>query len=219
MAQLLQISRYYAMGVVNVLVNDAFDGYVKIGKTRNLDQRLRSLDNTSVPLPFRCVYAVEVPNDDEVERLLHQTFADLRIRSSREFFDIDPQRVISAMKLTACRDVTPKDDIAADEDGLRAIEKTARRPRKVYSLFDADLKVGDIVSYANNSAIEAEVVDGKTIRFEGAEASLSASAVTLLNRDGYRWRTANGWQYWMYQGETIAERLNRCLRETSDLGS
>jgi len=207
------------MGVVNVLVNDAFDGYVKIGKTRNLDQRLRSLDNTSVPLPFRCVYAIEVPNDDEVERLLHQTFADLRIRSSREFFDIDPQRVISAMKLTACRDVTPKDDIAADEDGLRAIEKTARRPRKVYSIFDADLKVGDIVSYANNSAIEAEVIDGKTIRFEGAEASLSASAVTLLNRDGYRWCTVNGWQYWMYQGETIAERLNRCLRETSDLGS
>ena len=79
--------------------------------------------------------------------------------------------------------------------------------------------MGDIVCYANNSAVEAEVVDGKTIRFEGAETSLSASALTLLNRDGYRWRTANGWQYWMYQDETIAERLNRCLRESSDPGS
>lgn len=48
------------MGIVYVLTNAAFDGYVKIGKTTNLEQRLRSLDNTSVPLPFRCVYAVEV---------------------------------------------------------------------------------------------------------------------------------------------------------------
>jgi len=194
MTHLFEIREYYALGVVYVLLNDAFDGYVKIGKTRYLDQRLRSLDNTSLPLPFWCVYAIEVPNDDEVERLLHQAFADLRIRRSREFFDIDPQRVISAMKLTGGRDVTPKDDIAADEDGLRAIEKTACRPRKVFSLFDAGLKAGDIVCYANNNTIEAEVVDGKTIRFEGAVTSLSASAVTLLNRDGYRWRTANGWQ-------------------------
>ena len=42
-------------GIVYVLVNEAFDSYVKIGKTINLEQRLKQLDNTSVPLPFRCV--------------------------------------------------------------------------------------------------------------------------------------------------------------------
>ena len=51
------------MGIVYVLSNPAFDDYVKIGRTNNLDRRLRELDTTSVPLPFRCVYAVEV--DDE----------------------------------------------------------------------------------------------------------------------------------------------------------
>lgn len=47
------------MGIVYVLTNPAFDSYVKIGRTIDLEQRLRQLDNTSVPLPFRCVYAVE----------------------------------------------------------------------------------------------------------------------------------------------------------------
>ena len=36
-------------GLVYVLVNEAFDSYVKIGKTINLKQRLQSLVNTSVP--------------------------------------------------------------------------------------------------------------------------------------------------------------------------
>ncbi len=63
-----------AEGVVYVLVNEAFDGYVKIGKTYNLEQRLRQLDNTSVPLPFRCVYAVQVADMDMVERLAHGAF-------------------------------------------------------------------------------------------------------------------------------------------------
>ena len=201
------------MGIVYVLTNAAFDGYVKIGKTRNLKQRLRSLDNTSVPLPFRCVYAVEVYNEAEVERLLHQTFADNRTRTTREFFEVDAQRVISAMKLTRGKDVTPKDDVAEDDEGLKAIEKATRKPRKINSLFDANLKVGDVLHYANDGAITAEVVGAKKVLFEGNETSLSASALTLLQRDGYKWRSVNGWQFWMFENETVAERLNNLLEE------
>ena len=201
------------MGIVYVLTNAAIDGYVKIGKTTNLEQRLRSLDNTSVPLPFRCVYAVEVDDESEVERLLHQTFADHRTRSTREFFEVDPQRVISAMKLTRGQNVTPKDDVVEDEESLKAVEKAARNPRKIYTLFDASLKIGDILHYANNDAITAEVVSAKKVLFEGAKTSLSSSALTLLHRDGYTWKTVNGWQFWMFENETIAERLNSLLKE------
>lgn len=201
------------MGIVYVLTNPAFENYVKIGKTINLEQRLRSLDNTSVPLPFRCVFAVEVEDENEVERLLHQAFADNRTRTTREFFEVDAHRVIAAMKLTRGRDVTPKDDIAEDEEGIRAIEKAARKPRKIYSLFDAKLKIGDVLRYANNENITAEVVGEKKVLFEGVETSLSASALMLLQRDGYKWRTVNGWNFWMFENETVAERLNSILEE------
>ena len=58
------------------------------------------------------------------------------------FFEVDAQRVITVMKLTRVKDVTRKHDIPEDEKGVRAMEKAARKPRKLYSLFDANLSVG-----------------------------------------------------------------------------
>jgi Meiotically up-regulated gene 113 len=203
------------MAVVYVLTNPAFEGYVKIGKTSNLEQRLRSLDNTSVPLPFRCVYAVELEGESEVERLVHQVFADHRTRSTREFFEIDPQRVIAALRLTGGRNVTPKDDIAEDEEGIEALAK-AKRARRSYSFADAEVKAGDTLVYANDPSCTAVVVSDKKILFEDEETSLSGSALTLLHREGYTWRTVNGWNYWMFEDETMAERCTRLERELGE---
>lgn len=203
------------MAVVYVLTNAALDGYVKIGKTTDLPQRLKALDNTSVPLPFRCVYAVNVPDESMVERLLHQAFADHRTRANREFFEIDPQRVIAAMKLTGGTDVTPKDDIANDDEGVEALAKV-RSKRKSFEFKDADVKVGDVLVYANNPDITAEVIGPKKIFFEGEETSLSKSALTLLHREGYTWSTVNGWQYWTFDDETLSERVNRKIEETEE---
>lgn len=203
-------------GIVYVLVNDAFDGYIKVGKTTNLEQRLRQLDNTSVPLPFRCVFAVQVSDMDEIERLAHAAFTDHRTRSNREFFEVDPHRVISALKMTGGKDVTPKDDIAADAEGLAALAKPKKR--QFFTLYQAGLKDGDVLSYVKNEAITATVIGARKVIFEGAEESLSSSALKLLNRDGYNWQQANGWVYWAFAGETVAERINRLMTETEPLG-
>ena len=160
------------------------------------------------------MYAVEVDDDGaQVERLVHQAFADHRTRTTREFFEVDPQRVIAALKLARGRDVTPRSDIAEDEEGVKALEKATRKPRKVYKFSEAGLRVGDIIQYANNDKSTAQVVSEKTVLFEGEETSLSKSALMLLHRDGYTWQTVNGWQYWMFENETIAERLERLLED------
>lgn len=199
-----------------VLVNPAFDSYVKIGRTTNLVQRLRSLDNTSVPLPFRCVYAVEVEDDLNVERLVHGAFTDHRTRVGREFFEIDPQRVISALKLTGGREVTPHSDIAEDEEGLIALERAEDRWR-IIGLFDIGLKVGDILTFANDENAVATVVSNKKIEFEGRVESVSSAALSILQRSGYNWRTVNGWQYWKHDEETLSERRKRLEEQQDDL--
>ena len=125
--------------------------------------------------------------------------------------------MIAAKKLTRGKDVTPKDDIAEDDEGVRALEKATRKPRKSYSLFDAKLSIGDTLYYVNDERVTAEVCGEKKILFEGAETSLSASALTLIQRDGYTWRTVNGWNFWMFENETVAERLNNILEEQSEL--
>ena len=199
-------------GIVYVLVNEAFDSYIKIGKTNNLEQRLKQLDNTSVPLPFRCVFAIEVSDMDKIEKLAHSTFADHRVRANREFFEINQQRAIAALQMTGGKEVTPKGDIAADEDGLRALEgrKTKRRAK----LSDAQLKPGDILSFTRDENITATVIDERKIDFREQETSVSGAALILLQEMGYTWNTVNGWGYWLFEGETIAERLNRLLDDS-----
>ena len=194
------------MGIVYILSNPAFDNYVKIGRTIDIEQRMKQLDNTSVPLPFRGVFAVEVDDDVAVERLVHQAFADVRVRTTREFFEIDAQRVIAALKLTKGRDVTPKKDIAEDEESIVALERAITK-RKSYSFSDAHVNVGDVLSYTKDESITAIVVADKKIEFEDQVISLSKAALILLHREGYNWKQANGWAYWMKDGETLGERV------------
>jgi hypothetical protein len=196
------------MGIVYVLSNPAFDNYVKVGRTIDLEQRLKQLDNTSVPLPFRCVFAVQVDDEVAVERLVHQAFADVRVRTTREFFEIDAQRVIAALKLTNGVDVTPKADIAEDEESIAALERTVAK-RKTYSFSDAQVNVGDILTYSKDDTITSVVVADKKIDFEGEIVSVSKAALALLHREGYKWKQANGWAYWMKDGETLGERVDR----------
>lgn len=203
------------MGVVYVLSNPAFDSYVKVGRTIDLEQRLKQLDNTSVPLPFRCVFAIEVEDDVRVERLVHQAFADVRVRSTREFFEIDAQRIISALQLTAGRDVTPREDIAEDAEGIAALERTVAK-RKSYSFADARVDVGDVLVYARDENVFATVVAEKKIEFEGEIMSLSKAALAMLHRQGYKWQQANGWAYWMKDGETLSERVERFMEVNDD---
>jgi hypothetical protein len=83
-----------------------------------------------VPLPFQCVYVVQVADYHQVEKLLHDAFADTRARSSREFFEIDEQRVISALMLASGKDVTPGKDVTEDVESSRALKTANERRRR-----------------------------------------------------------------------------------------
>ena len=61
---------------------------MKIGKTANLKQRLRNLDNNSVPLPFRCEYASRVSDIMQLKSLCMMLLVtDARYRESQALFD------------------------------------------------------------------------------------------------------------------------------------
>lgn len=64
-------------GIVYVLINDAFDGYLKIGKTSNSEQRLKQLNNTSVPLPFLEIN-IDANNAKDARMCGHHPYASFR---------------------------------------------------------------------------------------------------------------------------------------------
>ena len=195
------------MSIVYIFTNPAFD-YIKIGRTQNVTKRLKDLDKTNIPLPYRCVYAARVEHAEKVEANLHKAFEDRRVRTNREFFDVSPEQAMAALKIANGEDVTPHKDIAADDEGINALNRVTER-RSSLNLFRIGLSIGDMVSYVNDETVTAEVIGERKIKFEENETSLSAAALTLLQRDGFEWKTANGSIYWRFEGETLAERRNR----------
>jgi len=189
--------------IVYILTNEAMPDYIKIGRTNDIDRRLRDLDWTNIPLPFQCYYAARVKNVDFVEKQIFEIFADQRVRSKREFFRANPERVIAAIKLVQLEEVTPQKVIPEIPGVKEELEKTTYRHR--FNFYNVKIPVGAELSFIRNEAVKAVVVDANHINFKGEILSVSAAAQKAL---GVEW-PAQGPIYWLYEGETIDERRRR----------
>ncbi|MBI1803585.1 MAG: GIY-YIG nuclease family protein [Ignavibacteriae bacterium] len=194
--------------IIYIVTNEAMPGYVKIGRTTNLEDRIRSLDTTSVPLPFECFFACTVKDAAFVEHQLHDAFLDHRVRSSREFFEISPERVVAALRLAAVDNLTPRKDFVASQEDQQALNH-ARRKREVFNFKMVNIPVGAEIVFSRDKNITAKVIDNRNIEFKGEQTSLSSSAQKILNYD----YPVAGTEYWMYEGETLDERRRRIESE------
>lgn len=201
--------------IIYVLTNESMPGLVKIGKTTDsVEARLNNLNcHTGVPLPFECHFAAVVGNCTKLEQKLHQLFAEHRINPKREFFKIDPERVVLAISIGKFEEIT---SILSelDQQDQQAIEKVKKRKSNI-SLYTLGINKGDILTFSRDPSIQAEVVDPRKniIEFEGKDESISAAAVILLRRLGNKSTTAQGPIYWMFEGELLTERRERMEKE------
>jgi len=198
--------------IVYVLTNPSIPDIVKIGMTSDLTTRMRSLYNSSVPVPFECYFACTVNDMSFVEKQLHDGFDDFRVNPKREFFRVDPERVVSILKMVMIEDVTPKEDIVEDEIDQRSLDKE----KKVRGRFNFDMinvPVGSVLSFVKDPTITSIVVDKHKIEFEDEIHSLSSSTLKIVHRMGYTWKQVSGPTYWMYEGETLTERRSRMEQE------
>ena len=190
--------------IIYVIINEAMPGYVKIGRTTNLNQRIRSLYRTEVPLPFEVFYACTVENGLEIERWLFDIFEDRRVSKDREFFEISPERVVAALCVKAIKDITPRQVYTESEEDRAALNK-ARARRTVFNFKMVDIPVGAELVFSRDENIKAKVIDNRSIEYEGETTSLSEAARQALGVE----YLVQGPAYWMYEGETLDERRKR----------
>jgi hypothetical protein len=114
---------YQMAEIVYVLSNASMPGLLKIGRTdkKDVTTRMKKLYTTGVPVAFDCVYACRVPDNEEVEKLLHERFSKNRINLQREFFKITAMKAVKALKEYELEDLTPAlrskfDAILLDEE-------------------------------------------------------------------------------------------------------
>jgi len=197
--------------IVYVLTNESMEGMVKIGRTKNIEKRIKFLDNTSVPLPFQCFYAAEVKNAALVEGKLHRIFVDKRIRTNREFFRVDANQVREAIQLAEIKDVTPKADIFVEKSDVEALQKAvvAEERRAKIRLTELGIPIGTDLTFARDPQIICKIVSEGRVEYEGQEMSPSAAALLAHRKLGYNWSSVNGNSYWKYEDETLAARRLR----------
>lgn len=179
-----------------------------------MEQRIRSLDNTSVPLPFECFYAARVNDSTFVETQLHDAFEDLRVRKNREYFEIAPERVVAALKIGTLEEVTPGVDYVESDDDQKALDK-ARTRRSAFNFKMVDIPIGSVLSFVRNSEITCKVVESKKVLLDEKVVSVSVAASQALESVGVQWKSVQGPLYWEYEGETLDERRRR-LEQSDD---
>lgn len=193
------------MGIVYILKNESMPGFVKVGMTENsVEERMKQLDTTGVPVPFECFYAREVEDMQPVEKLLHDVSLDARTRRNREFFQIDPERVRSALMLAPGSDVFISEaDATNDKDDLASISRVSSK-RGRFSFDIVNITPGERLIHTHDDTIYCTVVDARNVDFEDEIMSLSKSAGIVLERMGLSPRVA-GTNYWTYEGRRLME--------------
>ena len=206
-------------GYVYILTNKSFrDDWVKIGKSsRPVDVRSKELDNTAVPLPFDIFATMQTSKYAEIERIIHKQIdrlTDLRIRQSREFFNVQPEQALEILLDLA----TAFDDavIMKYEDGkpyqiypVNEVPKNKKpekkEQRKPFAFSMVGLKVGDVVTF-DPLKIEVKVAGENKIEHESRLWSLSNFTATFIpdemrnHSDAYQ-----GPKYFSYEGKTLWE--------------
>lgn len=195
--------------IVYILTNEAMPGYVKIGKTStSLEQRIQELSkHTGIPLPFTCFYACTVKDMTFVERQLHSAFDNYRVNPKREFFQIEPKRIVAVLKLVEIEEITPKEDIVETREDQEALNE-ARERRGRFNFQKAKIPLNAEIIFIRDENIKAKVVDTwspNSIEYNGEKTSLSRAAQLIL---GYKYKVP-GTDYWTYEGETLDERRRR----------
>jgi hypothetical protein len=194
--------------IVYVLTNPAMPGLVKIGMTTQaeVDERMKQLYGTGVPVPFECVFACQVKDAAEVEKAFHFGFGGHRINPNREFFRIEPERVVALLKLLKIEDITLKFEQQLDAEASpvdrQSGEALKRRMRPRMNFYELGIPVGSVLIFKDGTN-QATVVDDKTVGFNDEHISL-----TMATRKVLKLPLDTPLQpspYWTFNGKTVKE--------------
>lgn len=189
--------------IIYILTNESMPGFVKIGFTHaTVEERIKQLDRTGVPLPFESYYAASVENAEKDEKWLHSIFADRRVRDNREFFKVNPELVALALKRIEIEETKVVDSLTREQE-VEVAEIKERRSK--FHFANYDIPVGAKLSFTRDANISAEVLDGDKILVGGETGSLSSVATKLL---GYK-NNVQGTLYFKYDDEILDDRRRR----------
>lgn len=150
-------------GYVYIFTNESFrEGWVKIGKTHNIKQRLSQLDNTSCPLPFDVYAYLKTKRYDDAELFVHDYIShfnqSLRIRPNREYFKVSPKEALEILiRVKNLMNEADSELVVNDETGQKLVKKLAKKQPQHENAIEDSFE--DSRSAVNSSNEEQQVQD------------------------------------------------------------
>ncbi len=209
-------------GVIYILTNPSFPGYIKIGYARDIEKRLKQLNRSeTVPFAFR-VYAVyEVDSeltDKELHKLIDTLNPDLRTIETfdgkervKEFYAMSKEDAYSLLECIAkisgttanLKRMKPEGHEIMDEQIAEEVRETAKKGP--FRFTECGIPVGAVVEFIEDSSIQATVVDDRHIEYEGETTSVSALAKKIKGFD----HPVQGTLWFTYKGERLTDIRDR----------
>ena len=196
-------------GIVYLLTKACMPGIVKIGKTSRTDlqNRMKELYTTGVPIPFECAYAcrIKLSHMGKLETALHNAFEPNRVNKNREFFRIKPEQAMAIMQFVDnIQDATSEvsAEIANDmvQEDIIAIENV-RQKRPPINFYEMGLHDGDVLVFVHDENQRAIVSGAKKVRFDDEETSLTAVTRILLDKP----YAVQPTRHWKFEDKNLSE--------------
>jgi len=198
------------IGYVYVLKNECMPGLIKIGITDNIQERMRVLNNTSVPVQFESVYTCVVRKADmrKIESALHKAFAPDRVNPKREFFRMDADRVIPILSMFQLENITDEINMELNK-GLDPQERVALEKEKAespkrrepFNFLALGIKGGEHLFWRDDPHIFATVASERKVAYNGELMSLTA-ATSKIKGLSYGVQPT---PYWLYNGRPLID--------------
>lgn len=189
------------MGIVYVLKTEAHRNYVKIGSTtRPVKKRMAEL-NRGMLKPYECIAAWEFDDHKGAEYALHAAFEDVRHKSRKEFFKVNPARVLPLLEQFGRRSV-PLDE----EPKVVAIKKTKhvetphteKKGGRNFPFEEVGIERGALLTFVKDRDVTCEVVGGRRVEYAGEVMSLSEAAKAAAVERGEKPYERSGPDFWCY---------------------
>jgi len=209
-------------GVIYILTNPSFPDYVKIGYAQDIEKRLKQLNRSeTVPFAFRvyAVYQVESKlTDKELHKLIDSLNPDLRTIENfdgkervKEFYAMSPEDAYSLLECIAkisgtidrLQRLTPEGHEILDEQIANEVREFAKRGP--FKFGECGIVPGSKITFIEDDAIVASVVDDRHIEFNGETTSVSALAQKLK---GFT-HPVQGTLWFTYNGERLTDIRDR----------
>ena len=193
-------------GIIYIMTT-AVSGLIKIGQTGTdaYQERMRNLEANGYynVVGLKCVFAIELDDYKDKERLLHEIFSRQRIGES-ELFALDLELVKQLLLSFEGKVIYPKETNKGKD--FEEIAK-ARTQSQRFSFYRKGLKDGEEVVFIDDKNVVAKVVGEREVEYTGQRWKLSPLAYKLYEQRGELTASGayQGAAYFLYKGKKLKD--------------